>query len=154
MKPNHYILFLILIISISACKKDSNGSTAPISKTKKDYLTQKEWVSVAERENTDNGAWTDTYSTYKACEKDNRISFSANGICIASEGATKCSASDPQTAQGTWAFTINDTKLSISGIGGQQDYTILQLDDNTLKLLQETTFLGHIYKSEGTWGHP
>ena len=150
MKYYYYILAL-LCIGVSACKKSSDATKA---KTKTDYLTQKPWIAIAERANTDNGAWTETFSSNPACVKDNRLSFAANGVCINDEGATKCSASDPQTAQGTWTFTTNETRISISGIGGQGDFALQQLDDNTLVIVQQTVVSGHTYKSEGTYGHP
>jgi len=72
------------------------------------------------------------------------------------EGATKCSVSGPQTIQtGTWAFTSNSTHISISQPSGNPvDLAIEQLDDNTLKMLQEVVSGGHDYKDEATYVHP
>ena len=68
MKNIYFFLMAMLCLGFSACKKGAS------SKTKTDYLTQKTWVEIAERENTDNGAWTD--KSYPECRKDNILKFS------------------------------------------------------------------------------
>jgi len=156
MKLKQCLLLVFLAVGLCtnvACKKDSKSDAA---KTKTQLLTQKEWVQIAGRSNTDNGVWTDDWATAQACDKDDRVVFSSNGTYNFNEGSSKCSASDPQIySQGTWILTTNDTKISIFPAGkSQSDMGILQLDESTLKFLQVTVASGRTYNAESTFSHP
>ena len=81
-----------------------------------------------------NTSSVDTYKDYAACDKDNTLAFGADGKVTFDEGATKCSASDPQISTGTWAFTGTEKKkviLTDSGFAITLD--IVSLDASTLK---------------------
>jgi len=76
MKPNTTLLLLFICPPLCRAVLMQKGSSDPTmnttttTQTATDYLTQKGWILVAERTNTDNGAWTDIYSTYPSCQKD------------------------------------------------------------------------------------
>lgn len=149
MKNIYFCLMAMLCLSLSACKKGAS------SKTKTDYLTQKSWIEIAERSNTDNGAWTDEFGNYQACESDNILKLSKDGTFTIDEGASKCSVNDPQVSEsGTWKLTSNETKLTVTEGGITNDITIQQVDDNSMVLVQEYTISGHTFKSEQTYKHP
>jgi hypothetical protein len=128
-------LVLLLTLSFAACKKKED------KKSKMTLLTQKEWFMSKNEEKVGNGAWNDDFPNYLACEKDNKFIFKSDNTATLDEGATKCSASDPQTQTIAWAFTDNETKVLLDG----DSYTIDQLDDNILVISGQETYQGVIY---------
>lgn len=60
---------------------------------------------------------------------DDYLSFKNNSKGEYNEGASKCDQADPQTEDFIWTLEYSNTMLNINGI----DYTILQLDNSTLK---------------------
>ena len=116
-----FLIFLILLgmAALSACKKDSGPAASTTSRT--DLLVAKSWRLSAQTQTFTSASFnngtpivTDEYATQQACERDNFLKFSANQTLVADEGPTKCSATDPQTQNGTWQFTNSDqTKISI-----------------------------------------
>ena len=116
-------LALIIIASLTACKKDSTSTDNAV------LLTTGKWKLTAETTGT-----IDTYKNYGACEKDDTWTFGADGKLTLDEGATKCSASDPQTSVGAWAFSgAEKKKLIITASGFAVTVDIVTLDASTLK---------------------
>jgi hypothetical protein len=106
----------------AACKKDSdNPVTTP--KTVKDYLTEGKWQLESQiTTEVVNGVSTshNEYDSLQACEKDNFMTFGANGKVYSDEGAMKCSSSNPQVdSTTTWAL-LSDTKMAVTD-GGYTD---------------------------------
>jgi hypothetical protein len=97
------ILFAFAAIALlSSCKKDdaTPDNTA--------LITTGKWKMTAETT-----AGINTYATNLACEKDNTFAFATDGKVTFDEGATKCSAADPQSTTGTWAFSGTEKKKII-----------------------------------------
>lgn len=73
---------------------------------------------------------TDLYGFIPACTQDDLTKFLTGGITQTDEGATKCSPTDEQTYEGTWALEDNDNTLVLDG----DPYNIAQLDNSILKV--------------------
>ena len=106
-----------LVFTLFACKKD----TVPPTKT--ELLTAHAWKITA-AEGTINGVKRDLFTTAPACEKDDIETFKTDKTYIGDQGATKCDPTDPQTEQGKWAFSTNETKLDITVIDSGSSFTI------------------------------
>jgi hypothetical protein len=129
------ICFLPALIFMQSCKKDN--ATTP--KTKTELITSGSWkidkVTLS---------GIDYTSMIETCQKDNSISFQANGTGSWDEGPTKCDNADPQTNPFTWDFQSNETLLHISDnvlTGTDDTLTILTLTDSQL-ILSEDVDLG------------
>lgn len=140
---------ILICLFILSCKKDDPATD------KLTLLTKKEWVVTAERTQKNSEPWKDVFITSETCDKDNRIIFQKNGKYDITEGTSKCSPTDPNyVEQGeTWAFTQNETKITMTHNGGYE-ITIVQLDQNTFKLLHQYQQNGNSYKEETTLSHP
>lgn len=114
------VLFSTLFFS---CDKEDN----PQQKTKTELLVSGSWKLKAA---TLGGA--DAMSYIQDCQKDNIITFSANGNGIAAEGLTKCNSGDPDNVSFTWSFQSNETILNVSVpliMNGTNDMTINKLTE-------------------------
>jgi hypothetical protein len=147
MRTTNKIITMCLIVAglaFAGCsdKKDDPAPTpTPTPEpTKTEYLVAKNWKITAYTSNPaidwdGSGTMvTDVYAQMQACEKDNLYIFNANGTSTDDEGATKCSASDPQTSSaGPWAFNTTQTVITWDGT----DYIIEALGANTLRVREE-----------------
>ncbi len=99
-----------LTLMVSSCKKDKDNPTpsTPAPQTKTQILTSHSWIAKSMVSNN-----VDFYPFMPACEKDNFLTFKANGTSTYDEGALKCDPSDPQVENGTWKFIANETKIII-----------------------------------------
>lgn len=133
-----YLCMSLAVLSaglfIISCKKDSPH------KSSIDLLTQRSWKIVADEERVGNtGSWTDNFSSYTACEKDDETVFKTNSTYEINEGLTKCNANDPQVYQtGTWSLNSTGGTIDLDGVPA----TIDQLDDNTLILSSSSVING------------
>ena len=143
------ILFAIAILSsilFFACKKKDSDSPGGPNKTT--LLTQSSWQfnNAGIDPNKDGTIDTDISGFISACLKDNTVSFSStNNSGTMDEGASKCNTSDPQSVPFTWAFTDNETKISITGnvIAGQGgSYKINSLTSTSFSLSKDTLISG------------
>lgn len=129
--------FVLLFIAVS-CKKDSGSSNQ--AKTKTDLLVQNTWKF-------DNAkvAGTDVSGFIDACDKDNTLSFAANGSGTADEGPTKCDAADPQTVAFTWVFQNGETEIKANVPLfplGNDTFTIVSLTETQLIVSQDVNMMG------------
>ncbi|MCK9404712.1 MAG: hypothetical protein M0Q26_15065 [Chitinophagaceae bacterium] len=127
----------LLIILITACSKGGDSSTTPTPTTSKaTLLTSSDWnIAGIQHKAVSATVWTDDYASLAACVKDNKVVYRASGSYESSEGATKCSSSDPQILEtGTWSLTTNETILVVQATNGTQIYnaTIETLTINSL----------------------
>jgi IPT/TIG domain/Lipocalin-like domain len=130
-------------VTVTTASGTSNGIGFTVL-TLTQLLTDKNWRLTAYT--SDNGSRvTDVYATLDACEKDDLLRFELPNIFTYDQGATRCSASDPQTQTGTWAFNANQTKLTTT-LGGLTDTSdITELTANTLKIRYVDNFGGTNY---------
>jgi hypothetical protein len=103
-------------------------------------LTSGTWKMTALKTDDDgNGSFeTDGFALFPSCVKDNFFTFKTGGDFITDEGATKCDPSDDQTQTSTWAFTSNETKITIDG----DVYIIEQISSSTLVIKSEVATNG------------
>ena len=119
-----------IIVFLFACKKDNK------SKTRTELLTNGSWhvtaytVDPAIDFDGDGTEETNVYAVMDECITDDRTTFFANGTGELDEGATKCSANDPQTVPLTWTFGQGEEKLQVQGI----EYLIESITENQLVL--------------------
>ena len=128
MKTLFFICCTVLLFF--SCKKDSK------SKTRTELLTNGSWhvtaytVDPAIDFDGDGTEETNEYAVMDECITDDRTTFFANGTGELDEGATKCSANDPQTVALTWTFDQSEEKLQVQGI----EYLIESITENQLVL--------------------
>jgi len=131
---------LVLFLLITGCKKDKEET-----KSRKDLLTSGPWKQTAATSvRQSDGTSTDIYTAQLPCRKDDEFGFSAANVFSQTEGATKCSAGDPQVQfTGTWAFVNDETAIKIAAAGaGGLTARILELTATSMKL--ENTQNGYI----------
>jgi hypothetical protein len=98
-----------LLLLFSCTKEEENESKMSI-------LTEKAWKFVKVESRTNNGPWFDEAQFWPACKKDDEILFKTNLSYVLSNGATKCTSSDPDVFDiATWKFLDNETKIDMDG---------------------------------------
>ncbi|MCX6204935.1 MAG: DUF5004 domain-containing protein [Bacteroidetes bacterium] len=147
---------IVALLIISACSKGGDSANTPTA-SKTTLLTSSDWGIVGVQQKVVSASvWTDNYASMKACEKDNRVIFKANGSYETNEGATKCSASDPQILEsGTWSLTQNETMLVIQATNSSQimNATIETLTTSSLIFSYTQVISGVTYQYRESFGH-
>jgi hypothetical protein len=129
MKLQRLFLLLILVGTTFSCgKKDPQ----PASRT--ELLVAKKWQVRSAVYQEAGFPDQDVYALSPACSRDDYEQFNTPNTFVYDEGATKCSASSPQTRVGVWALFNNDTQLAITDDGFRTTYTIDELTDKSLKI--------------------
>ena len=128
MKNQLYaILLFAATLSIVSCSKDKDDDPPP--KTKTELISTGTWkFSTA----TANGL--NVSSFIQACQRDNILTFQANGNGTIDEGAVIC-GTNPQTSPFTWNFTNNEGGLHVSATfftGGSGDFNVVSLTETQL----------------------
>ena len=137
MKKNLTSLSTILVLItffFASCKKDDTTTTP---KNKTELITQSNWKFKSAFVGT-----TDYSSGLQACQKDNILTFSANGSGNADEGVAKCNMADPQSNPFTWNFQTSETSIFISTIlftGGSKNFDLISLTETELVVSQQFT---------------
>ncbi len=128
------LIFSTLLLSILvSCGKDNDTP----EKTKTDLLCQANWKFSAA---TVGGS--DVSSQIQACYKDNIIKFNTTGTGTVDEGASICTAGNPQTYNLTWNFLSGETQLKITPPllpGGSDTYTVVSISETQLVASQMMT---------------
>lgn len=150
----------LILIAISAslflvaCKKDdslpdpNNNNNNNNNNNTSSALTTGSWkmvssVSVIEYPSPIGTQTVDLYAAMTSCMKDNLYTFKTDNTIMSDEGATKCSASDPQQkTAGTWALINNNTKLQMTENSTSITADILTLNSTTLEVKYVTTYGG------------
>ena len=117
------ILIALAAVAFAGCKKEDDDDSP--SQTKKEMLTSGSWIK------TDvllDG--TSIWAMGDACSKDDFYTLKADGTGVSDEGPTKCDAADPQTIPVTWAFSSDETKLTLDG----DAFTIAELTNSSMIL--------------------
>lgn len=127
------LIFLLtasfIIFCIQACsKKDKTASKAEL-------LTSGTWkLTTVVADEDGNGTYeTDRFATFSDCYTDNIWSFTIAALVVMDEGPTKCAPTDPQTENGSWQFTQNETHLRINA----DEWKLEELTTGTLKWKEE-----------------
>jgi hypothetical protein len=93
------------------------------------------------------GPISDFYPFYEPCEKDDVFIVKAGNVGEFNEGPTKCDPADDQVIPFTWALQSNNTVLVVDGYS----FTIVQLDNTTLKISYKETVGGTEYTATSTY---
>lgn len=94
---------LTAMFLFNSCSKDDTGATVSIVG---------DWIQTG---SAINGV-SDWETDWDDCEKDNIISFLANGTFSVSEGPTKCDPNDPDVTDiGTWSLSADNKILTVNG---------------------------------------
>jgi lipocalin-like protein len=131
------VALLIGGLCFSACKKGDNDKT----NTEKISLAAWKYDKAEIDINKDGtGDLPVPDSQIEPCEKDNLITFKADGTGTIDEGATKCDQSDPQSMPFTWTFKTNETVINfptaiVAGVDG--DVTLVSLSETAMVLKKE-----------------
>lgn len=136
------LLLPILCLLIISCDKDEDEPQGP---TKTELLTASAWKYESGGADQ-NGDGTIDYTfeqlgVIPACRLDNTGTFNANGTGVTNEGATKCSGTDPQTADFTWSFRNNESALFVTGsgfFGVSGEFQVKTLNSTTLTVTKDT----------------
>ncbi|MCX6256321.1 MAG: hypothetical protein NTW49_00205 [Bacteroidia bacterium] len=125
----HFLIVLSLVLVVISCKKDE-------TKSRTELLTGKYWITTAvtidPAVNINGTLVTDIFAQEETCRQDDLQKFTTNGVYTFDEGASKCSANDPQTTNGIWSFNSDDTILSITDNGVTDSYTIISINSMTI----------------------
>jgi hypothetical protein len=138
----------ILATFLTACKKkkdDSVPTPVIIAKTTTQYLTAHPWkiagsVTDVPIDADDNASTPDTTDLwdegYAPCEKDDVWSYFADSTGTFTDAGTVCPSNTTPIKDYTWTLTNNELVITFSGHGHGASlyYTLISVDDNTLKL--------------------
>jgi len=130
---------------IYGCKKDDDDKD--VTKERIQFITSSSWKYDTVGIDTNKDGKPDqplTGFTIEQCDKDNTITFKSDSTGILNEGATKCSASDPQTTPFTWYFKENGTILytpdQVFGSGISGDFKVGEITTSRLRVIKDVTF--------------
>lgn len=127
---------LFMLSTLQGCKKETAAETA------EDKIMGKKWQlkSLISSEPIDLSFfgcsatltdWLSCATLYPACSKDDYTEFKANNVSESNEGATKCTATDPQVTTGFWDI-MADGKTMIVGSDDDKNGTITPAEKDTL----------------------
>lgn len=141
-----YALGACLTLLMASCEKDDVTPDGPKLTAKETLLTSKKWrITAIEGAITvdDFTSTFDAFARLPACQRDNFATFNADKTGISDEGTLKCSTTDPQTQNFTWALNADETTLTASGFinGSATAVTadLLQLTSTTMQIRTTTT---------------
>jgi hypothetical protein len=145
---------LLSAVLLTNCKKDTPAPepeptpapTPPPPPTNTEKLTGKNFkltaLTVNPGLNVSGTVITDLYTNLmEACEKDNLLSFTADGKYKEDEAGSKCDPTDPQVVTGTWSFNSTESIVTLKADGATlaDNLNIVTNDGTTLKFTSEAT---------------
>lgn len=137
----NYVLPLLLLAGLAACKKDEETSSA----TKAELLTATAWYYNNGGIGTANGdILFDFNGLLPACYFDNSVKFDANGTGIGSENSNVCPNASP-TVGFNWALQNHDSVLNVTGnalVGLGGIFRVKEISGARLSLIKDTTVSG------------
>jgi Lipocalin-like domain len=153
MKSKILLICLLATVSFAGCKKDEETPTpTPTPSSKKSILIDKSWKLTAFTVDPaynygGTGPMTNLIGYIAPCELNDITLYTTTNTYTIDEGATKCSASNPQTKEsGSWAFNSGETALTRTPTGGiAKEYPITALSETTLSLTESLTTGGTTY---------
>ena len=126
------LLTVYAVLLFAACSKKKENPTTPPSttKSKKDLVVDGKWQWSAfafVMNNNGKDSLVDAWSQVKDCDKDDIMTYSANGTGVIDEGATKCDPNAAQTKNITWELMNNETQVKVTDDKGTHLLTIVSL---------------------------
>lgn len=139
MKKQLYsvILLFVAFSCITGCSKDKDED-APPEKTNTELISTGTW-----KFSTATVSGINVAGFIQNCQKDNTMTFQANGNGALDEGTTKCNVADPQSVPFTWNFESNETILHVSTVlftGGSSDFNVVEISETKLSGSQMADF--------------
>lgn len=126
VKISFSLAFVVMVLVLSSCNDDE-------TKSKTDYLTSGSWSFSAVAYRMENGTEIDMSDEFMSdCEKDNVITFLANGTYTSDAGADDCDG-DSTDETGTWAWTENETVLAITSDGDTSELELISINSSQMK---------------------
>ena len=126
------LLTIVILVPalLAGCKKNKDENA------KVKLLTERTWhITQYQYREFSTDPW-DVEDVTDPCELDDIFTFLTNGTYNYTEGPTKCDPLDPdQIDSGNWSLQTNETILRITSGGDTVDFTIEQLDANTLMIM-------------------
>lgn len=141
-----YVLSALAIgFIIYGCKKDDDDKD--VTKERVQFITSATWKYDTVGIDTNKDGKPDqplTGVSLEKCDTDNTITFKSDSTGLLSEGATKCSASDPQNTPFTWYFKEKGTVLytpdQIFGNGITGDFRVGEITTSRLRVIKDITY--------------
>lgn len=142
MKNSFLVILVLGSICLTQCGKKDSGPS------KTELITSASWKYDNSGLDINADGFIDTGlppGYVNDCDKDNVITFKADGTGTLDEGATKCDPGNPQTSPFTWTFKNGETVLNfptalVSGFDG--DVKILKLTSTELDLAKNVNIGG------------
>jgi hypothetical protein len=113
------IFFTVLLLSVTGCQKDE------LTKSKTEILTAGSWRVSSYKINQEEIALMD-------CQKDNYMSFNADGSYTDYVGSLKCEISESDIT-GTWILSDDGVTLTLESLQGIQN-AAAEITENKLVL--------------------
>ena len=146
MKLKFLLVCLLATTLFNGCKKDEEEpTTTPTTSTNKTLLIDKNWkltaYTVNPAYNLCGTPMTNLLGCVPPCSLDDITVYTTTNTYTIDEGASKCSAGDPQTKEsGTWAFNSGKTTITRTpSVGSANEHTIVTLNATTLTLNESLT---------------
>jgi hypothetical protein len=130
MKYTQLILLLALTGAGVSCQKKDE----PQPPTRAQLLTGKNWQLRTATLSYPGSNDVDLYAQTSLCSRDDFRRFELPNTVIYDEGQTTCGVYNPQTELGVWAFSSNDTKLTITDPKSSTTYTVMEVTATSLRL--------------------
>ncbi|WP_428664480.1 hypothetical protein [Runella sp.] len=131
------VIMLMLVFGLTQCNKNKEEDPTPAPGVTKTELlagtSSRNWVLISSKIDG-----KEIFNQSLVCTRDDITVYRTNKSYEINEGETKCRSQDPQIYEkGTWAFNAGETELIINN---EQRYTILELNNVTLRLSIKTLF--------------
>lgn len=138
MKKLRFSIAVIGLVFFASCSKDDTKTTTPSinnnnSNSKKDLVIDGKWKWTGlSMVYTNNGkdSLVDAWSQVKECDKDDIMTFTADGKGTIDEMTNKCDK-DPQTKSLTWELLNNETEVKVTDDKGPTIMKIIELTATT-----------------------
>jgi len=128
------MLLLIAILAMTACKKENSLSSSEI-------LTSQDWRITSRI--------TDGLEDLDDCEKDDKITFSSEGIYNVAPGDLGCNI-ELDTGL-PWSLNSEETILTVGGFIFEMNMNILSLTEDEMVLEGEVEFFGDVTNAKLTF---
>jgi hypothetical protein len=133
-----FLAIILTSFALTSCKKDKDNE-----KTNTEKLTEAPWKYDKAEADLDKDGKADVPipdSEIEICERDNVITFMANGSGTIDEGQIKCDAGDPQSMAFSWTFKDGEKIITfptaiITGVDG--DVKVISLTATAMVLSKE-----------------
>jgi hypothetical protein len=143
----HLLSALAIGFIIYGCNKDDDDDK-DITKERVQFVTSSSWrydtVGIDTNKDGKPDQALPAGFELEKCETDNTITFKSDSTGVVNEGATKCSASDPQTTPFSWWFkekgTILYTPDQVFGSGVSGDFKVGEITTSRLRVIKDINF--------------